>query len=670
MATEVPNLATPSRILATAVVAVSCFAFVAATPPFSYGVWFQAEPATVALVGAGALAAFALCLLDLTGHQVGNVLVRPHMRVFLAFLGWNAIASCFHPLPGRTWFGTPENGESILSFGALFVLSWLATVLWPFPRSRMAMVAAAASVALIVGGLTAFVPFGSPWRPEKFGGYAGLIGPAAALAILGLFRRPDRRTYIAAAIVGLAPIASSSNRTALGLFCAVGPVVLLLGQWMARRQPLHVSRARLASAPILAIAVAGAVVGAALWYGHHDPTYSIWSRGLLLRAGFMELIQHPALLLTGTGWGSYNDILYRHTFMPGVHAFEKGEIASNWEGIYAGAFHSHNDFFEALLAGGLPSAVLFVWFFVALVGGSRRHMLPVAATAWTLIAGSLTFWFPFMFAVPLLAIAIAAGSAPFAIARETRPQSMGAWGGAATVATGLILGWGALGLRADAENGGIRLAALQRQDLADVAMLGTFPDDHGRGGVHLWWLTLSDAQAVGNILNSGQTPSPGTIAWYARLMDETDSWIDDGRAGTRLRGLSLALRNDLAHGQDTPVLSALRVREQPKWEGILIREVRADPERTDMAVPYLSFLTLRGLYGMSLDACTRLSTIRPNDRVCLWFSGLAKLTAPTTEAEGIASMHRALLLDADAVVPIPPAARQMVEAVVAPGQKK
>ena len=132
----------------------------------------------------------------------------------------------------------------------------------------------------------------------------------------------------------------------------------------------------------------------------------------------------------------------------------------------------------------------------------------------------------------------------------------------------------------------------------------------------------------------------------------------------------MALRNDLAHGRDSPVLSALRVREQPKWEGILIREVRADPERTDMAVPYLSFLTLRGLYGMSLDACTRLSTIRPNDRVCLWFSGLAKLTAPTTEAEGIASMHRALLLDADAVVPIPPAARQMVEAVVTPGQKK
>ena len=117
-----------ARIVGTAVLAASMFLFLLATPPFAYGVWFQSEPVTVGLLAAGAAAGVCILALDLTGHSLGILLARRHVQILLVFVGWNAFVSCFQSFPGRSWLGTPETGEGILSFLALASLMLLASV--------------------------------------------------------------------------------------------------------------------------------------------------------------------------------------------------------------------------------------------------------------------------------------------------------------------------------------------------------------------------------------------------------------------------------------------------------------------------------------------------------------------------------------------------------------
>jgi hypothetical protein len=47
--------------------------------------------------------------------------------------------------------------------------------------------------------------------------------------------------------------------------------------------------------------------------------------------------------------------------------------------------------------------------------------------------------------------------------------------------------------------------------------------------------------------------------------------------------------------------------------------------------------------------------------VCGWYAGLALLSNPATEADGLRAMHRALLAGADRYLPVTPQLRQAVE---------
>lgn len=648
------------RAAGTAVLILSLFIFVLATPPFAYGIWFQTEPVTVGLLATGAAAGVCLLLLDVTGHSISLLFVRWHVRLLLAFLAWNALVSVLQDFPGRTWFGTPETGEGIFSFLALAMLMLLAMALWSYRVPRLMLVVAAVLSAVMIGGMDALLPWESPWRPEKYAGYAGTVGPPVVMIVAGAFRRAGWRALVAAVACGLAPVAFSGNKTAVVLLCVVGPALFLPVRWWVRRVAVERARRMLGWLPVAALLLTCAAIAGAMAYGDYDPLYSVRSRGLLIWAGVLALGDKPLALLTGFGWGSYNDVLYHHNYLPGVHGFLNGVWDPNWEGIGAGAFHVHNDIFEAVLDGGAIGGALYLSFFVAIVAGARRGMLSIGAVGWFLVLGSLCFWYPFMLCYPFLALAVAATTAQFGVLRSPTPLPMETWMRGLGLGAIVVLAGACLMTAADARMGDDRLVALNRQNPAEIPAFGAFPPDHGRGGVHLWWLALSEAAFVGGQLAAGHSPTPAQAQWSGRLLDEVDAWSEAGRAGVRLRALTLALRNDLIAGHEHTALAALRERELPRWEPAMLRIVRLSPDRTDVAVPFLAFLAVTKQYSRIAGTCSQIFAVHPRDRVCLWYTGIARLSDPATVQAGLADMRDALAKHVETVVPVRDAARDVV----------
>lgn len=693
------NPAPIARAAGATVLALAPFLFVLGLQPFAYGIWFQAEPLTVGLLALGAAAGLCLLALDLTGHAVWAVFRQPALLCLLGLVGWSAVVSPLQAFPARSWFGAPETGEGIFAFLALLALAVLCCILWPYRNVRITVVAAAVASAAVIGLLNAILPPGSPWRPQLLGAYGGMVGPAVALIVLGAFRRSGWKLALLAFLAGLPVVLFSQSKVALLLDCLVGPLACLLllrvqGRWRPDRR-----RRLLAFAPLLAVAGFALIIAVAmllppvnvytfvprrladavLHFVSAGPTgidvfYSVRSRGLLALAGFAALAAHPAAWLGGFGWGSYADLLYRHTYIDGVKGFQDGVWAPNWEGVGAGAFHVHSDPLEAVFSAGLVAGILYVLFLCAIVWRSRRAMLPFAAVGWFIVAGLLSEWYPSLLVYPFLAMAIAACCArlrPAPSLLPPPPRTLAApWWvlgrRAACLAGAALLAFGAQATASDALAGGRLLAALNRQDAADLPEFESIPADHGRGGAHLWWAALNYVYFLDTQLAQGHKPTESQAAWYARVLQEVDTWTAQGRAGIRLSALIVAIRNDLIANHADTLLAPLRQSKLPSWDAAVAWFIRRVPERTDVAVPDLAWLASGRHYAPMLVLCEQIFQIHPGDRVCLWYSGMAMLSDPLSEEAGYVDLRRALALGVGAVAPVTPAARQAVEAHFAP----
>jgi len=695
------DAAVPARLAGTAVLILCPFLFVLALKPLAYGIWFQSEPITVGLLALGAAAGLCLLLLDLTGHRVWPVFREPPLLCLLGLILWSAVVSPLQDFPARSWFGTPETGEGIFAFLALLMLSALAWLLWSYPAIRRAVALATVLAATVMGGLNAVLPTGSPWRPQLLGAYGGTVGPAVTLVVLGAMPRLDGRAILLAFIAGLPPVLFSQSKVALLLYCVLAPLVwLALVRLEWRWRPRHWRQA-LALSPLLAVVGLVLIVGIGTilppinvyaWLPRQvadailhfvsagatgiDVFYSLRSRVLLALAGLAGLYDHPVAGLTGFGWGSFNSLLYRHTFVADVHGFQGGVWAPNWEGVGAGAFHVHSDPLEAMFAGGLPAVILYLTFLCAIVLRSRSAMLSFAAVGWFVVTGQLSAWYPSLLDYPFLGLAIAACCSPWRPASTDRPALSRGTGPPLRPNLPLrAMGWQALCLAVaatltfavrasaiDALNGGELLAALNRQDVAELPAFERLPHDHGRGGVHLWWAALNYVYFLESRLAQGQKPTEAQALWYARLLDLVDRQTAEGRADVRLAALTVAMRNDLAaNGADT-ALASVRRRALPGWDAAVVGLIRRAPDRTDTAVPALAWLTAQRQNMAILGLCGRIFAIHPGDRVCLWYSGVAMIADPGSQDSAFVDLRRALAMHVGRVVPVTPAAREAVVA--------
>jgi hypothetical protein len=354
-----------NRLLTAAgglIVCLSFFIFIPALQPFAFGIWYQSEPVVAALFAFGGAATLCLAAMTVLGYPVAGALTHPLTLVTGALAVWSAAASFAAPLPLRSLMGPPQTGEGVLWQVSLTALTALSLAVWQRHRIRRAIVASAAVSGLILLVLNVSEPIGSPWRPVYWPEFAAILGlfiiamvasdtslrwpsaitgrlkgrigrlPFAARLVAG----PAPLRIAAALLLGGAIVATSANKTAMGIAALTIPAMLALS-WL-----IGAGRLWRVVAIVSAIAITFAVPAGMYWLGINKGLESPLSRSEMIEVAFEALRSDPLLLLHGAGWGSYNDILYR--FLD--HVRDVRVASETWQPSLdltgGGAFHTHN----------------------------------------------------------------------------------------------------------------------------------------------------------------------------------------------------------------------------------------------------------------------------------------------------------------------------------------
>jgi hypothetical protein len=648
--------------LAALLLGLACFVFVGALPPFGFGIWYQTEPVTILAVAAGATAAVLLAWAAFGGMPVATALAHP-AALFTGLLALvTLLLAPLAPFPMRSLFGPPETGEGGLWFAALAPITALALLVWPHhgPRTlvqAMLFVAFASLVAFSV------VPQpGSGWRPGKWIEYLGYIGPYAALAFLPLvvgrhrWPGPALATLIALIAVGL-----SQNRTAM----------ILLGAGLATAGSLWLAERRLAPRllrRLALVATVGLPLAVALSFQFLTPVasdFSVQSRSLLTLVGVAAITADPTMLLHGQGWGGYNDLLLAHALLDGVSLYEAGAWKPSWEALGGGAFHSHNAYLEAVLALGVVGGALYAASMTSapLWAASRGWALSVGL--WVTLAGLAVAWFPLAHILPFQAVALAATAGGVASGRRFGGSARRPWAVALPVlALALVLAVGVADMVRTTRAGGAVIDAAKARRPVEASPDPRALDDRGRGGTHLWWVAVNMSSYIASQLERRLPVTELEVAWFDRLREAMDQRVAAGEAGLRLRSVALSYRNDLivAFGGGYPAFDRLRRLWVPGWREKVLTLLEDMPERSDFAVPILTWMMVTGDEPSALALADEILARLPNDRVGLWYSGLVMLGRKESEAEGLKRVVRAVDAGIERVFPINEALKNLVAA--------
>ncbi|EWY41509.1 hypothetical protein N825_27840 [Skermanella stibiiresistens SB22] len=664
------------------IVSLSFLIFIPALKPFAFGVWYQSEPVVAALLAAGAAATLCLAFMAATGHRVAGAVTHPLTLVTLAISLWSMIASLATPLPARSLMGPPQTGEGALWYAALAALTALALAVWPIRAIRRAIVGSATVTGLILMGLNISEPIGSPWRPVVWPEFAAVLGlfvivivagdsgirwpaplrkrlagiPMAGPTLLRLTRDSGPLRALVAVGLGGAIVATSQNKTAMGIAVVAIPALLALSPLVRNRRHWR------ALAMLAALGSTIAVPAGMYWLGTQKGLESPLSRTEMIEVAFRALRSDPMLLAHGTGWGAFNDVLFRYL----DEVRDVRAVTETWqqslENTGGGAFHTHDTYLEALLSTGLPGALLVLALPITAILCARRRSDGLVCAVWVAIAGLMAAWFTLPIAVPFQAVAFAAtaggarrrdGPVPWLATRVAGRSLM--TGAALAVALALAAG-SALTLRVafDSE----RLLAVLREGRGPTPDLPPhLISDGGQGGAHLWWIALDLTHDLAAKGERGQPLTANEVFWFEALMRAVDRHIADLPSSMRLKSLSLIMRDELATKMGDPQLDRLREWEIPAWGQKLHALLDQMPNRVDLSVPFLDLLVNSNNGPVAIRVGNELLARNPDDPVALWFTGVAMAATPEWGNLGQARLLRAADTGIERVLPLSPELR-------------
>lgn len=640
-----------------------------ALPPFSFGVWHQSEPVSVALHGAAAFVALGFAVALIAGdRRAARCLFHP-LVVMPALIGvWGALALPFVEAPSVSWLGTPETGEGLVWYLDLAAL--VAGGLLVIRRRALSRVLAcfAVLVAIAVTGLTVYGGTGWPWAPYWFPDHLAYYGICVPFLVVLYFRPRRPSAGVVAALLGLAIVGLSRNNIAILLYGLAAPILWLLllrlrGNPGASRYLAVAIVVGVPTAVVLSTSVAGTML----------PETTFWSRMLLLRSAVAALADEPAILWFGAGWGQFGDLLVANAAHESVDFFVTGASGPTWDAVARFDFHSHNGFAEALISAGLPGFALVWGMLLVLVLRTRARRLADAAIFAMLLVGVGSFWFQLPGSLPFVALVFAG------LARAIRPwKRPQAWR-----SVGLPVAAAAAVVHAAATATAARDSSLAFRDFGGAAVayrLAAAPNDPLAGGecavpsgytdrtaIHAGRLAMQFATqlAAGAADHSPAAADLANLAWQLCALDRL---VDRG-AGLRTHFASLLVRAELAHAAGASGRDCAPPAYLARWRERLERFFDRAPLRADVGVPYLVCAMQAGEEGAALAVAERLLAHNADDPVGLWFSGAVLLERPDGVDEGMARLRRALATGIDRFLPVDDTLRaQVLSASDPPGE--
>lgn len=624
------------------------FLFVFCLPWVDLGIWRQTETASVVLHMMSGLTALLIgALIAMGGRRARVAIVHPAVLAFAGIAALTILQAILNPLGmvdgSRTLHGLLKHGVGGLWYldVAILIAGYLAV---SNSRWRKAYaISALASMTLAASLTFAFINKGSdPWVPYDFTGWVGifaLLAMAAGLAV------DDWRIRIMALMLGAFGLFVGHNSTA-----DLAAATALVGYVFWRWRTVEMSTVRLWSMAVATSALVGFVVLLPLSTGPLEalavhsvdpvkmrtdgipstnpldhveidkkPYGTVWSRGWMVRTVVANIVAHPGVLVFGRGWGSFPEVQAEETrSVPGRAFTERTETSSLafWDPNRKADFHSHNLILEAVLSLGLPGALLMGFALLSPLIFARRRDVPAAAflTVTFCIVGSM--WFLVNTLAPVLALAFAS-----CLRLPTTPTRSRSYVIVSTatglVATGLALFFFASILF------GISLAERQARYFEPMDWQIAPPCRAIAG----WTAPAREVNVTvfRRFIEEGEQ-SPVPFAWFARRAKTALNYacilrdLSDHSVDPVLLDASLDLRYRLLQASGNfPVIVKMMKVDISYWADDIRKLLAMTPSRTEVIIPYVSWLTLKGDKAMALDAMAKLSPlVMPGDPVGDW----------------------------------------------------
>lgn len=656
-------LRTALRNALLSVCAASLFTFVLTLPYVDLGQWRQVETATVGVHAAAGLAALLMALLALAGDRAVREAAFSAPVLLLIGIGLLSLAlSPFHDDPVRTLFGLLKHGVGALWWVSTGILAAAFAVAGRgLSRPVLAGAGAAAAFCVIVLYGLNWSTQEPRWIPYDFKEWVAILGLLASVPLLALRTRAG---VVGAALLAAIAVLGFGNRS---IMLTVALSVVAYGAWLLVRSRTRFGP-RTALAASLSLAALGGTAVIALLppvlerhavSGIHEtsaspipsenpldhvsiegkPYGTIWSRGVVLDLVARNMVDHPLSLAVGRGWGSLQEVIAEDgRSVPGRRFRWGPETASlTFLDFNANAdFHSHNLLAESALSLGLAGAALTLLAFLTPVFRARRRSLPAAGilSATLLVAGSL--WFLLGIMGPFLAFAVASvglGRPVVATHRIPTPAvalglAMPAFG--IVFCSALLLGFG----KAQQEERWFGSLSFFRAPPCTTVTGPLLPEREINTGLFRRFVEQAERAGSAEKVKEYADDRRGNAINFACIMRT----LADRKPSASVLATSLELRPRIfaAAGNDPIWLQSMKP-DVAYWEADLARLWSVAPGRTELAIPYVSWLIALRDPKMSEIAGRLAASMPDGDPVKAW------VLSRKAEAEGdVIAQHQHL----------------------------
>lgn len=651
--------------LGMGIVLSAIFVFVLGLPAFHYGLWQRIEPVSLGVQAVGLLGCLWLALGIGRRWLVFEKRYHPFLLLYLAWLGWQGVATVLADSPMRSWLGLPELGDGLAQNLCIFILFLLAHALWQNLLWRRLMLWSAALSVLALCYLhfdlrplcplyaTHYASDADVPIPIRWGDYLGFLALWLwmAFALSGKAQTP--RAHCCFITVASLAVFISDNKAAsflVPLALAGGSLFHLLRaqRWLTIMfTPGRFWRA---------LAIIGCLLPLAWFFVSQKPQWaaqrecnSLHARAALNQVSANAMRNEPSRFFAGNGWGTFANDSIKYILIEGVHIYHDGKYAPNWpSGTVNYAMHSHNQAAEALLATGLPGLALWLALpLVALWHLPRRHFWKVAPAlvalvwmshVWFLV--TLTAAFQSLFLAGLYA---ALPKRPWPKTWPAASRSLPWLAASAILAATCAYNWRAMSY------GETLQQALYKKPYRDIdpAWLAS---DIDYGGWRLW--RVATHNFTQDFIAGNRFDVRNIVGWYTLLIDASYALIKEEKSGALVSAGAVMLENMMAT-LEPGVMDSLRNKALLQLADTVPIIARKAPLREDMAAPFLEAISSNDQnIPQKIDFLTGLLRIAPQHRGAMWLLGKYMLASPEHEATGGEMMREALKLGADRVYPI------------------
>ena len=140
--------------------------------------------------------------------------------------------------------------------------------------------------------------------------------------------------------------------------------------------------------------------------------------------------------------------------------------------------------------------------------------------------------------------------------------------------------------------------------------------------------------------------------WLAQLYCQSNLYIEHNPLSRRLRIARLLVRGETLIGLQPYVKPDIAAYLERNWAPELRTWLEDFPQRSDLAVPFLTWTMLNGREPQSQEISEMIYAHNPEDPVGLWFTGLSLSADPRTAQKGLNRMRLALKHDIERFLPV------------------